>query len=161
MRIRRAETEDFSLIWPLIAETVSAGDTYPFDPGLTREQAFEAWMAVPHATCVAERDGDILGTYYIKPNQPTLGAHVCNAGYIVAARARGQGVGRAMCTHSLETARALGYRAMQYNLVVATNTAAVKLWQECGFSIVGRLPRAFQHRRLGLVDAYVMYQWLD
>lgn len=160
INIRPATFGEFDAIWPLIAEAVNAADTYPFDPRMNKDEAFTAWMETPHATYVAEADGEVLGTYYLKPNQPALGAHVCNAGYIVARAARGQGLGRAMCKHSLEAARVLGYQAMQYNLVVATNTVAVKLWQECGFSIIGLLPKAFRHRHLGLVDAYVMYQWI-
>src|SRR5436305_13454050 len=115
----------------------------------------------PSATYVALAEGQMVGTYYLKPNQPGLGSHVCNAGYMVKGQARGQGVGRAMGLHSSLEARQAGFRAMQFNLVVATNEGAIKLWQDLGFSIIGTLPRAFNHRRLGLVDALVMYQLLD
>jgi ribosomal protein S18 acetylase RimI-like enzyme len=104
--------------------------------------------------------GDVVGTYVVKPNQPGRGSHVANAGYLVARAARGRGLGRLMGAHSLETARALGYAAMQFNFVVATNGAAVKLWEELGFRIVGTLPRVFRHRTEGLVDAYVFYREL-
>ena len=117
-------------------------------------------MKNPRATYAAYDDGEPVGTYYIKPNQPGLGSHVCNAGYMVAPRARGKGIGRAMCLHSLDEARKLGFKAMQYNLVVCTNRGAVKLWQDLGFKIIGRLPKVFNHSQKGLVDAFVMYQWL-
>ncbi len=161
VNIRLATGEEFDAIWPLISEAVGAGDTYPFDPHMTKDEGRRVWMELPQATFVARHAGKILGTYYLKPNQPGLGGHVCNAGYIVAKAARGRGLGRALCRHSLVTARDLGYQAMQFNLVVASNTVALQLWQECGFAIVGRLPKAFRHQRLGLVDAFVMYQWLD
>ena len=106
------------------------------------------------------REGEILGTYYIKANQPGLGSHVCNCGYMVRASARGEGIGRAMCKHSLGEARKLGFKAMQFNLVVSTNTGAVKLWRDLGFDIIVTLPKAFNHRQKGFVDAFVMYQWL-
>ena len=109
----------------------------------------------------ADEAGMLLGTYYIKPNQPGLGAHVCNCGYIVAAAVRGQGIASRLCEHSQEEARRLGFRAMQFNLVVSTNTGAVRLWQTLGFPIVGTLPGAFNHPRLGYVDAYVMYKQLS
>jgi ribosomal protein S18 acetylase RimI-like enzyme len=102
----------------------------------------------------------VLGTYYIRPNQSGGGRHVCNCGYVTASEAAGRGVARAMCAHSLEHARARGYRAMQFNFVVSTNTRAVALWQAMGFSIVGRLPGAFAHPALGDVDAFVMFQAL-
>ena len=102
-----------------------------------------------------------MGTYYIKANQPGLGSHVCNCGYMVCADARGKGIGRAMCEHSLVEARKLGFKAMQYNLVVSTNRGAIKLWQDLGFDIIGTLPGAFEHRHKGFVDAFVMYQWID
>ena len=106
-------------------------------------------------------DGDsCLGTYYIRPNQGGGGAHVCNCGYMTAPAARGRGLARAMCEASQDQARALGYKAMQYNLVLSTNTVAVGLWQRLGFDVVGQLPRAFDHPTKGLIDALVMYKWL-
>ena len=102
----------------------------------------------------------ILGTYYIKPNQPTLGAHVCNCGYIVAEQARGRGIASAMCEHSQREAATRGYRAMQYNLVVSTNDVAVQLWIKQGFEIIGTLPNSFRHAQRGYVDAHVMFKQL-
>lgn len=159
--IRRASDADFDAIWEIFHEVVSAGETYPFALETTKEEARAIWMQTPTATYVALTEGQMVGTYYLKPNQPSLGSHVCNAGYMVKGQARGQGVGRAMGLHSLQEARQVGFRAMQFNLVVATNQGAIKLWQDLGFSIVGTLPKAFNHRRLGLVDALVMYQLLD
>jgi ribosomal protein S18 acetylase RimI-like enzyme len=101
-----------------------------------------------------------VGTYILRPNRPGLGSHVSNASFMVCPSARGLGVGRAMGEHCLEEARRLGYRAMQFNFVVSTNEAAVKLWQRLGFTIVGTLPGAFRHRTLGFVDAYVMFRTL-
>jgi L-amino acid N-acyltransferase YncA len=158
--IRRAASTDWEDIWPIFHEVVSRGDTYPFDPASDKDSAFQIWMLAPQATYVASEEGRILGTYYIKPNQPALGSHVCNAGYMVAASARGRGIGRAMCRHSLKEAAQLGFKAMQFNLVVATNIHAVKLWKDMGFETIGTLPAAFNHRKRGLVDAHVMYQLL-
>jgi ribosomal protein S18 acetylase RimI-like enzyme len=160
MAIRRAEASDFSEIWPILSEVFSRGDTYSFSPDTSEQEGFRIWMEMPLATYVAVENGRIAGTYFLKPNQPGLGSHVCNAGYAVSSAARGRGIGRAMCEHSLKAARELGFKAMQFNFVVATNKAAVELWQKCGFTIAGRLPKAFAHKEQGLVDAYVMYQWL-
>ncbi|MDT8899811.1 N-acetyltransferase family protein [Anaeroselena agilis] len=159
--IRRAEDSDFGDIWPILKEVFSRGDTYSFSPDTSEREAFRIWMETPLATYVAVEDGRVMGTYFLKPNQPGLGAHVCNAGYAVGSAVRGRGIGRAMCEHSLSEARALGFKAMQFNFVVSTNKAAVELWQKCGFAIAGRLPKAFAHKDQGLVDALVMYRWLD
>jgi L-amino acid N-acyltransferase YncA len=161
LEIRLAGKKDYESVWPIIHEVFQKGDTYAFSPDITKEEAFNIWMDAPRATYIAISDGKITGTYYIKANQPELGAHVCNAGYIVNAASRGQGIGRAMCEHSLGEARMLGFKAMQYNLVVATNIKAIKLWINCGFKIIGTLPKAFNHFEEGLVDAIIMYQWLD
>ena len=158
--VRQARPDHNEAIWEIFHEVVAEGDTYPFSPDTDREEALRVWTEIPRATYVAERGGEVVGTYYIKTNQPGLGSHVCNAGYMVRSRARGMGVGRAMCAHSLDEARSLGYKAMQFNLVVATNLGAVKLWQKMGFEIIGSLRKAFNHARLGLVDAYVMYRLL-
>jgi RimJ/RimL family protein N-acetyltransferase len=128
---------------------------------MNREQALAMWTEAPRKTFVCEGDGRVLGTYYIRNNQSGPGDHVCNCGYMVAAAARGRGVASALCAHSQDTARGLGYRAMQFNCVVVSNEAAVKLWTRLGFTTVGRLPRAFCHPTLGYVDALVMYKWLE
>ena len=159
--IRPYQDKDWPIIWAIIKPVFQAGETYAFDPGITEEEAHHAWIEKPEITYVAlDEDEVILGTYYIKPNQPALGAHVCNCGYIVAEQARGRGIASAMCEHSQLEAVERGYRAMQFNLVVATNAAAVQLWNKLGFEIIGTLPQAFQHARLGFVDAHVMYKQL-
>ncbi len=148
-------------MWRVVEPVFRAGETWPIAPDIGEDEARRFLVDAQSATFVACGDGDeIVGCYVLKPNQPTLGAHVANAGYIVAEQARGRGVASAMCRHSQDEARALGFIAMQYNLVVATNAPAVHLWQKEGFEIVGTLPKAFRHLRLGLVDAYVMYKLL-
>ena len=119
------------------------------------------WFAPGTRTYVAEQTGKIAGSYLLKPNQPGLGNHVANASFMVDPVARGSGVGRAMGEHCLGEARRLGYRAMQFNFVISTNESAVHLWQTLGFRIVGTLPGVFRHATKGLVDAYVMFRWLD
>jgi len=160
IHIRSAKPTDADAVWEIFHEVVLRGDTYAYAPETERDEAVEIWMKRPAAAYVAEIEGRIQGTYFIKANQPGLGAHVCNCGYMVASGARGKGIATAMCGHSRQEARRLGFLAMQYNLVVSTNTGAVRLWQKLGFSIVGTLEKAFRHRDLGLVDAYVMYRWL-
>lgn len=160
LHIRAATEADAEAIWQIFHEVVQGGDTFAYDPETPREAALRSWMEAPRATYVAEHAGAVVGSYFVKDNQPGLGSHVCNAGYMVAGSARGLGVGRAMCAHSFAEARRLGYTAMQYNIVVATNVGAVALWQAMGFAIVATLPQAFRHRQLGLVDAYVMHRFL-
>lgn len=160
LTIRPATDADFASLWPIFREVVRCGDTYAFLPGTTESEAKTIWLDVPVATYVGILDGEVVGTYYLKANQPGLGAHVCNAGYMVRAAARGRGVGRALCLHSQDEAKGLGFKAMQFNLVVSTNPA-VKLWRELGFGVVGTLPGAFEHQSLGFVDALVMYKWLE
>lgn len=158
--VRRAESRDHDAIWRIVHEIVAEGTTYPFAPDTTRAEGLRLWVELPKATYVAELDGNIVGTYYLKGNQPGLGSHVCNAGYMVPNNARGSGIGRAMCAHSLEEAKRMGYLAMQYNLVATTNQQAVALWKTMGFEVVGTLPKAFRHATQGLVDAHVMYKIL-
>lgn len=158
--IRRATDADWPAIWPLFHEIAKAGDTYAYPVTIDSKAAQRLWLHVPNETFVLEEDGQILGTYYIKTNQDGPGNHVCNCGYMVASHARGRGRARRLCEHSQTRARELGYHAMQFNFVASTNEAAVALWQNLGFSIVGTLPKAFNHPTQGLVDAYVMYKWL-
>lgn len=159
--IKRATNNDFDCIWPILHEVFSKGDTYAFSPETTKEEAFALWMEKPKATYIALLDNDVVGTYFIKENQPGLGSHICNAGYIVTQKVRGKGIARKMCEHSIKEALSMGFMGMQYNLVVSTNEVAVQLWQKCGFKIAGTLDKAFNHKEKGLVDAYVMYQWFD
>lgn len=160
LRIRPLEAADFDQVWPIIRDVVQAQETYAFDPDMDRETAWKTWVELPRATFVVEPDGQILGTYYIKANAAGPGDHVCNCGYMTAAAARGKGVASAMCRHSLQVGRELGFSAMQFNSVVASNTVAVALWQKFGFAIVGTLPKAYRHARLGLVDCHVMFRSL-
>lgn len=160
LEIRAATDADWPGIWDIFQNVVESGDTYPYAPDTTEDGARELWIENTQAAYVGV-DGDrVAGTYYLKPNQPTLGAHVCNAGYMVHPNARRQGVGRQMCAHSLEEAKRLGFTAMQYNLVVATNEAGLRLWAEMGFETIGTLPGAFLHATEGPVDALVMYRQL-
>ncbi|MBM7069154.1 GNAT family N-acetyltransferase [Actibacterium sp. 188UL27-1] len=158
--IRVADAGDFDKIWPIFRAIVSAGQTYSYDPETGRDAARAIWIDHPRRTFVVEENGAVLGTYYIKTNQAGGGAHVCNCGYMVADAARGKGLANLMCEHSQQVARDLGYKAMQFNFVLATNTGAIRLWERLGFKTVGRLPRAFDHPEAGLVDALVMYKWL-
>jgi len=158
--IRQAGQEDFEAIYPIFEEIVMAGETYAYARDTTYEEAYHIWMELPHETYVVEEAGKVIATYYLKPNQPGQGAHVCNCGYMVASGARGRGIATSMCLHSQERAVQLGYRAMQFNLVASTNTDAVALWQKMGFETTGRLSGAFAHPRLGYVDALVMYKVL-
>jgi len=160
MQIRRAQASDARAIAEIIVPAFRDGSTYTIDPDISEADALAYWLSPDKETFVAEADGMILGTYFMRPNQAGGGRHVCNCGYITKAGATGSGIGRAMCVHSLAHARSRGYRAMQFNFVVASNERAVRLWQSLGFDIVGRLPAAFQHPTCGFVDALVMYRLL-
>lgn len=160
-QIRPYQDTDWPSIWSFLYTTFRAGNTYAFSPHSTEAEIHKAWVEMPTATFVAcEPDGQIIGTYYIKPNQTGLGSHVCNCGYVVAPPAQGKGIATLMCEHSQAQAIAMGFRAMQFNLVVSTNERAVQLWQKLGFSVVGRLPGAFLHSQFGYVDALVMFKQL-
>jgi L-amino acid N-acyltransferase YncA len=160
MTIRPAGPADANAIWEILEPTIRAGETYTLPRDMDREQALAYWFSAEHVVFVAEEDGEILGTYYLRANQKGGGAHVCNCGYMTAARASGRGVAATMCEHSLEHAKARGFRAMQFNFVVSSNEAALHLWQKFGFATVGRLPGAFLHPRLGYVDPLVLYRAL-
>jgi L-amino acid N-acyltransferase YncA len=160
LTIRPARQADADSIWQIFHAVVAVGETYAYDPDMPREEALARWMAPGVDVYVAEDDAGTVGTYVLKANQPGLGAHVANAAFMVDPESQMRGVGRAMGEHCLEQARRRGFRAMQFNLIVSTNDRAVALWRNLGFAIVGRLPGAFNHRRLGYVDAYVMFRSL-
>lgn len=161
MRIREAALEDFEAIWPIFYEIVSEGKTYSFSRDTSKEEARKLWMEVPRVTYVIEDNCEIVGTYYIKTNQLGSGSHICNCGYMVSSKARGKGLATQMCRHSQETAVQLGYKGMQFNFVVSTNTTAINLWEKLGYKIVGRLPKACSHPMEGYVDALIMYKWFE
>jgi ribosomal protein S18 acetylase RimI-like enzyme len=160
VQIRPARKEDREVIWQIFHAVVAKGDTYVFDPNISRRKALAYWLGPKTRCYVALSDHGIAGSYILKANQPGLGSHVANAGFMVSPSARGRGIGRAMAEHCLHEARRLGFRAMQFNFVVATNRTALRLWKDLGFRIVGTLPGAFRHTRRGFVDVYVMYRRL-
>jgi ribosomal protein S18 acetylase RimI-like enzyme len=158
--IRRLRDGDWPSVWPMLRDTFARADTYAFAPDIAEADARRAWLDVPAAAYVALDADRVVGTYYIKPNQQGPGSHVCNCGYVVARDAEGRGIATAMCEHSQREAIAMGFRAMQFNLVVATNERAIRLWKRLGFDVVGTLPGAFRHAKLGYVDALVMFKTL-
>ncbi|MEE4277172.1 MAG: GNAT family N-acetyltransferase [Halieaceae bacterium] len=160
VQIREAGAADWDAIWPIFRAIVTRGDSYAFDPATSYEDGRAVWIERPRRTFLAEENGEVLGTYYLKTNQDGPGRHVCNCGYMVASAARGRGLATAMCEHSQHIARELGYLAMQFNFVASSNHGAVRLWERLGYAIVGTLPKAFDHPQLGLIDAYVMYKQL-
>ena len=164
IREAKPEVDWLTGIWPIFREVVQAGDTLAFPPDCDEQSAREYWLlGVPARVFVAINDtnGEIVGSSFVKPNQPGLGGHVANAAFMVAPAAAGQGVGRALGEHALEWAREAGFSAMQFNFVVSTNTRAIALWKNLGFSIVATIPQAFQHQGLGRkVDALVMHRFL-
>jgi len=160
MEIRAATRADRDAIWKIFHEILAAGDTYALDPKMSREDALAYWFRADTQTYVAEKNGTVVGTYILRPNQLGPGSHVANAAFIVASNAQGSGVGRAMAEHCLAEARQMGFRAMQFNFVVSTNAPAIHLWKQLGFKIVGTLPGAFRHPEKGYVDVHVMYRSL-
>jgi len=158
--IRLATETDRDAIWNIFHAVVAPGDTYAFNPRISREDALAYWFRADTHTYVAEEDGRVVGTYILKANQPSHGSHVANAAFMVAPDVQGSGVGRRMAEHCLAEARQLGFRAMQFNFVVSTNEGAIRLWKQLGFKIVGTLPGAFRHPQKGYVDVYVMFRSL-
>jgi L-amino acid N-acyltransferase YncA len=158
MEIRPATTDDAPAIWAIISPVIQKGETYALPRDMSEPDALAYWLGTDRETFIAHENGTPLGTYYLRANQQGGGAHVANCGYITGQNAQGKGVARAMCTHSLATARARGFKAMQFNLVISTNERAVKLWRTLGFTEIGRLPNAFNHPTQGYVDALIFHQ---
>jgi ribosomal protein S18 acetylase RimI-like enzyme len=160
LEIRKAAKEDKPRVWEIIKAVIATGDTYIFYPDSSKEKMLAYWFGANKKTYVALWENEIVGTFFLQDNQPDLGSHVANAGYMVAPEARGKRVGLTMAEFSLAEARRLGYRAMQFNFVVKTNERAVKLWLALGFEIIGEIPEAFQHAENGLTNALIMYRKL-
>lgn len=158
--IRPAIASDADAIWTILEPIVRVGETYTLRRDLSRNELLAFWMASGHHVFVAEADGRIAGTYFLRANEQGGGAHVANCGYATAVDAQGRGIAGTMCVHSLGQARERGFRGMQFNFVVSTNERAIALWERHGFKIVGTLPGAFAHPTHGFVDAHVMFQSL-
>ena len=159
--IRPATDADRESIWALLRPVFEEGETYPIPKDTSKEDCLKYWFADGNDVFVAiDDDGMPVGTYYLKKNQGGGGAHIANCGYVTATWATGKGIARRMCSHSMTTAKAQGYRAMQFNFVISTNERAVKLWQSQGFEIVGTIPEGFLHPKAGYVDAYIMHKHL-
>jgi L-amino acid N-acyltransferase YncA len=158
--IRKATPEDRDKIWEIIQKVIATGDTYVFDPKSSKRKMLAYWFSKEKHTYVAAREGVIVGTFLLKNNQPDLGSHIANASYMTLPSIAGRGVGRAMGEFSIIEAKKLGYKAMQFNIVIKTNERAVRLWQSLGFQIIGEIPEAFNHAQLGLTNAYIMYRKL-
>lgn len=161
MQIRKAEVRDAASIAEIILPVIREGATYALDRDMSESAALSYWTGPDKETFVAEEDGVILGTYYIRANQSGGGKHICNCGYMTRASTTGRGVARQMCEHSLQYAVSRGYRAIQFNFVVSTNERAIRLWRTLGFDVIGRIPEAFQHPVHGYVDALVMHRLLS
>jgi ribosomal protein S18 acetylase RimI-like enzyme len=160
MTTRAVRSDDADAIWAILEPIIRSGETYALPRDMCREGVLAYWLSPGHEVFVADDNGQVIGTYYLRSNQQGGGSHVANCGYMTAIAATGRGVARNMCAHSLAYARSRGYRAMQFNFVVSTNERAVRLWQKLGFEIVGCVPKAFAHPSLGDVDALVMHRFL-
>ena len=158
--IREATEQDIDQVWNIFSKVIAAGDAFVFDPSTPFKDFKKYWFAEHMKTYVAEEGSNIIGSYYIKPNQPGLGSHIANAGYMVDPSQRGKGIGTKMCEHSILQARNLQYRGMQFNIVVSTNSSALKIWKQFGFQIIGTTPGAFRHANLGYVDTHIMFKSL-
>jgi len=160
IQIRKAESKDYDSIWNIIKQVIAGGDTYVFAPDSDRNTMLNYWCGADKYTYVAEIDSEAVGTFIIKDNFPGLGSHVANASYMTLPGSFGKGIGRAMAEYSLVEAKNLGYRAMQFNIVVKSNERAIQLWQKLGFETKGEIPEAFNHAQEGLTDAYIMWRKL-
>jgi len=160
VHIRKTEKKDHNEIWEIIKAVIEKGDTYLFHPSSTKEKMLNYWCASDKHGYVAVEDDKVVGTFIMKDNQPDLGSHIANASYMVFPMKEGKGIGKQMGEFSLKEAKKLGYKAMQFNIVVKTNTAAVALWKKIGFEIIGEIPDAFDHKEFGLTNAYIMYKKL-
>ena len=158
--IRKATPADYDDIWEIIRGVISTGDTYVFDPRSSKEKMLAYWCAPGNHIYVATINAKIVGSVVLKNNQPDLGSHIANGAYMVLPAASGQGIGKTMGAFSIDEAKRLGYKAMQFNIVIKSNERAVRLWQSLGFIIIGEIPEAFSHKQNGLTNAYIMYRKL-
>ena len=160
MQISEVTKSDFESFWPVFKEVVSAQETYAFDPEIDFESAYNLWCLSPQKAYVIKDNGLILGSYYIKPNASGPSSHIANCGYMVSLESRGKGIARKLCLHSQQIAIELGYSAMQFNSVVSSNEIAINLWIKLGYKIIGTIPKAYKHKKLGFIDSFIMHKHL-
>lgn len=158
MDITKINKQDFEQFWPTFRKIVTARETYAIDPDIDFDEAYKIWCVRPHHSFVAKQNGAVTGCYYLKPNASGPGSHICNCGYMVDPRYRGKGIAKSLCIHSQHIAIESGYQAMQFNAVVSTNKVAIHVWKSLGFSVIGTIPNAYNHKQQGLVDAFIMYK---
>ena len=161
MNIRKAIETDIDQVWKIFSKVIETGDTYVFHPNTPKSDLKKHWFADYMETYVIEENGQILGTYIIKPNQIDLGNHIANCSYMVSPNTQGKGIGKKLCEHSLNIAKENNFEGIQFNIVVSTNKGAVELWKKYGFEIIGTTPKGFRDSELGFVDTYIMYKDLN
>lgn len=160
IKIKKATAKDFEGIWPIFKSVLEAGETFSYSSDTTKREGREIWIKTSVASYVAISDSKVIGAYLLRHNRPGRGSHVANAAFIVDPDSRGLGVGRKLGENALKEAKKLGFKSMQFNFVVSTNKIAVDLWKSLGFKIIGTSPKSFQHKKLGLVDIYIMHKFL-
>jgi len=158
--IRDALPEDWPQIWTFVQPILTAGETYTIDRDLSEDAARSWWMRPGARVLVAVDQGRVVGSAKLTRNFDGPGSHVANGSFLVDPAWAGRGIGRALGEHLLEVARTAGFRAMQFNAVVETNSAAVALWRSLGFEILATVPEAFDHPKLGPVGLHVMHRRL-
>lgn len=158
--IGQATADDYDGVWEIFHQVIKTGDTYVFSPDTPQSDFSKLWFASNMHTYVYEENKKIVGTYVLKPNQIDLGSHIANASYMVHPNMQGKGIGKILCSHSLDLAKSLGFIGMQFNIVVSSNKGAISLWENFGFKIIGTTPKGFNHKSLGYIDSYIMYKVL-
>ena len=155
--IRKAMSDDEAQIWSILKPIIRNGETFAIKKNTKRNTAIKNWMYGKHSCYIIKNNTRVMGSYYICTNQEGGGDHICNCGFIVRSGVAGNGYGRLMVNHSINLAKKMGFKGMQFNFVVSNNKNAINLWKSVGFEIVGRLPLAFHHPTDGLIDALVMF----
>lgn len=158
--IKEANFKDFKKIWPIFNNVIQTCDTFVFPPEMSYGEANTYWMSSPNKVFIVCKNDEVLATYMLKPIHSGNGSHIANASFMVGEKARAKGIGKLMGLHCIQTAKKLGFKAIQYNMVVSTNSIAVNLWKSLGFKILATVPGGFKHKELGFVDSYIMFREL-